>query len=130
MKTLAPPHPERRVRPLPGHRPKPAEEDPDAPRRVAAIMNDPSCRAADRDVDFLQHDHARGPRLELDHLKTEPRLEEHGIGHTIVVSGRTRITELAAAQPMRPDRNPTRRTSFDGVEMPSMRGPRSTRCFG
>jgi uncharacterized protein (TIGR00730 family) len=98
MKTPVPPHPERRVQPLPGHRPKPAEEDPDAPRRVAAIMNDPSYRAADRDVDFLQHDHARGPRLELDYLKTELRLEEHGIGHTIVVFGSTRITEPAVAQ--------------------------------
>ncbi len=53
---------------------------------------------ADQDVDFLQAESARGVRLQLDFLKTETLLEEHGIAHTIVVFGGTRILEPKAAQ--------------------------------
>ena len=88
----------RRREPLPWEAPKPAQEDPEAPRRVKAILDSASYRAADRDLEFLQSDHTRGVRLQMDYLKAESLLEQHGISHTIVVFGSTRITEPAAAQ--------------------------------
>jgi uncharacterized protein (TIGR00730 family) len=93
----APAHPQQRRQPLPWHQPKPIEEDPDAPRRVRAILESPSYRPADVDVDFLQRDDTRAVRLQLDYLKAELLLEEHGIHHTIVILGSTRIAEPAAA---------------------------------
>lgn len=92
-----PAHPERRKEPLPWHQPKPAEEDPDAPARVKAIASSPSYRQADQDVDFLGLDETRGVRLQIDYLKPELLLQEHGVDHTIVVFGSTRIPEPAAA---------------------------------
>jgi len=96
---ISPPaHPHKRREPLPEHRPKPAEEDPDAPRRVETILASPSYRQADQDVDFLNRDDTRGLRLQVDYLKPELLLEQHGVGHTIVVFGSTRIAEPAAAR--------------------------------
>ena len=94
----APPQPRARREPLPSNRPKPAEDDPDAPQRVAAILANPSYREADEDVDFLSGDQARGPRLQLDYFKAESLLQQHGVLHTIVVFGSTRIVEPAAAR--------------------------------
>jgi uncharacterized protein (TIGR00730 family) len=93
-----PPHPQRRHEPLPSAHPKPAEEDPDAPRRVQAILDSPSYRQADQDADFLDRSDTRGPRLMLDYLKTELFLQDHQIAHTIVVFGSTRIPEPLAAR--------------------------------
>jgi uncharacterized protein (TIGR00730 family) len=93
-----PAHPHLRNEPLPWHRPKPIEEDPDALNRVHAILNSPSYRQADRDVDFLNLDETRGVRLQIDYAKPELLLEQHGVQHTIVVFGSTRIPEPAAAQ--------------------------------
>jgi uncharacterized protein (TIGR00730 family) len=93
-----PAHPHRRREPLPWHEPKPAQDDPDAPRRVQAILESASYREADRDVEFLQGGDTRGPRLQLDYLKAQHLLEQHGIRHTIVVFGGTRIAEPAAAR--------------------------------
>lgn len=93
-----PAHPHRRREPLPWHRPKPAAEDPDAPRRVRAILDSPSYRRADQDVEFLNHDDTRGVRLQLDYFKAESLLERHGIRHTVVVFGSTRIPEPAVAR--------------------------------
>ncbi|MFI5395099.1 MAG: TIGR00730 family Rossman fold protein [Candidatus Binatia bacterium] len=98
VRITPPAHPHRRREPLPSHRPKPAEEDPDAPRRVAAILANPSYREADEDVDFLNRDETRGVRLQVDYFKAELLLEQHGIDHTIVVFGSTRIPEPAAAR--------------------------------
>jgi len=92
-----PAHPQLRREPLPWHQPKPVEEDPDAPNRVQAILNSPSYRQADRDVDFLNLDETRGVRLQIDYAKPELLLEQHGVEHTIVVFGSTRICEPAAA---------------------------------
>ncbi|MGA7801147.1 MAG: TIGR00730 family Rossman fold protein [Gammaproteobacteria bacterium] len=92
-----PAHPQLRREPLPWHQPKPAEEDPDAPARVDAIVSSPSYRQADQDVDFLALDETRGVRLQIDYLKPELLLQRHGISHTIVVFGSTRIPEPAAA---------------------------------
>ncbi len=96
---ISPPaHPHKRREPLPGHRPKPAEEDPDAPRRIETILASPSYRQADQDVDFLNRDDTRGLRLQVDYLKPELLLEQHDVTHTIVVFGSTRIPEPAAAR--------------------------------
>jgi uncharacterized protein (TIGR00730 family) len=46
---------------------------------------------ADRDPEFLQHDDTRGVRLELEYLKAERLLQAHGVRHTILVLGSTRI---------------------------------------
>jgi uncharacterized protein (TIGR00730 family) len=93
-----PPHPVRRQRPLPGHWPKSPAQDPGAPAAVQAILRSPSYREADRDVDFLARDETRGVRLLLDYAKAERVLQDHGVAHTIVVFGGTRIPEPAAAR--------------------------------
>jgi uncharacterized protein (TIGR00730 family) len=93
-----PAHPGQRREPLPWQAPKPAEEDPDAPRRVAAIMASPSYRQADQDVGFLNQPESRSLRLQVDYLKAELLLEQHGIAHTVVVFGSTRIREPVAAR--------------------------------
>jgi uncharacterized protein (TIGR00730 family) len=93
-----PAHPRRRREALPGQAPKEEQDDPDAPRRLRAILESPSYRETDRDVDFLQQYETRGLRLQLDYLKPELLIERHGIRHTIVVFGSTRIVEAGAAQ--------------------------------
>jgi uncharacterized protein (TIGR00730 family) len=93
-----PAHPHRRREPLPWQHPKSAEEDPDAPHRVQAILNSPSYRQADQDVNFLNLDETRGVRLQIDYTKPEFLLQQHGVQHTIVVFGSTRIPEPTAAQ--------------------------------
>jgi uncharacterized protein (TIGR00730 family) len=92
-----PPHPAKRREPLPSQHPKSVEEDPEAHRRVQAILESPSYREADEDVAFLQGDEARGLRLQLDYLKPHFMLNQYDIRHTIVVFGGTRIQEPAAA---------------------------------
>ncbi len=94
----SPAHPHARRTPLPTDRPKPAEEDPQAPRRLQAILASPSYRPADDDPDFLARNDVRGIRLHLDYLKPELLLRQSGIDHTIVVFGSTQIGEPAAAQ--------------------------------
>lgn len=96
-KTSGPP-PERRRLPLPWQAPKGPEEDPDAPRRLKEILSSPTYRQADEDIDFLNRDDVRPTRLGLDYLKPELNLREHGIRHTIVVYGSTRIAEPREAQ--------------------------------
>ncbi len=91
-------HPLHRREPLPWHSPKSPDEDPEALERVRAILNSPSYRRADDDVDFLAKDGVRGVRLQIDYLKPELLLEEHRVRHTIVVFGSTRICEPRAAR--------------------------------
>src|SRR5258705_636678 len=93
-----PAHPERRQQPLPWHRPKSPEEDPDAPSRLTAILASPSYRLAEQDLAFLARDEARGVRLQIEHRKPEPLLQEHAIRDTVVVYGSTRIPDPAAAR--------------------------------
>jgi uncharacterized protein (TIGR00730 family) len=92
-----PAHPHKRREALPWQQPKSTEEDPDALRRVQAILNSPSYRPADADTAFLAEDDLHGVRLQLDYLKPELLLQEHQVHHTIVVFGSTRICEPAAA---------------------------------
>jgi uncharacterized protein (TIGR00730 family) len=94
----APAHPHKRRKPLPWCEPKSTEEDPEALRRVQAIMASPSYRRADLDTDFLTHGELRGVRLQLEYFKTELALEQQAIEHTIVVYGGTRICEPMAAR--------------------------------
>lgn len=98
------PSPVKRDRPLPWQSPKSATEDSTAPERVRTILASPSYRQADQDIDFLNCDDVRSVRLGLDYLKPELGLAEHGIQHTIVVFGSTRIMEPAAARQRVEDR--------------------------
>ncbi len=98
LKIPAPPHPYRRREPLPEHRPKSIEEEPQAQERVKSILESAGYRQADQDVDFLNRDEIRGIRLDLDYLKAELLLEQHSVRDTIVVFGGTRIRERAAIQ--------------------------------
>jgi len=93
-----PPHADKRKEPLPWQVPKPSNEDPECPGKLQAILDSPSYLPAVRDVDFLGGDDARGVRLQLDFLKSDRLLKQHGVRHTIVVFGSTRIVEPAAAQ--------------------------------
>jgi uncharacterized protein (TIGR00730 family) len=93
-----PPHPLERRKPLPWQQPKSIAEDPEAEKKIKAILQSPSYRLADEDIEFLSSSEARGPRLELDYLKPEMGMEQHNIRRTIVVFGGTRIRESAALQ--------------------------------
>jgi uncharacterized protein (TIGR00730 family) len=93
-----PAQPDHRAEPLPWQQPKPLEEDPEARQRLEAILVSPSYRQSDQDADFLDRPDVRGVRLQIDYLKPELLLEQHGIRHTIVVFGSTRIREPSAAQ--------------------------------
>ncbi|MEJ2422805.1 MAG: TIGR00730 family Rossman fold protein [Acidobacteriota bacterium] len=99
-RTIPPPaDPKCRKQPLPWQQPKPHEEDPEASRRLQQILESPSYRQADEDVDFfLALDETRGVRLQIDYLKAELLLERQNIKHTIVVFGSTRIREPEAAR--------------------------------
>jgi len=93
-----PAHPDKRKEPLPWQRPKPSDEDPDAPERVRRIIASPSYRLAEEDQTFFERDEARGLRLQVEYLKPELLLRDCGISDTIVVYGSTRIPEPAAAR--------------------------------
>jgi uncharacterized protein (TIGR00730 family) len=93
-----PAHPDRRHQPLPWHRPKSSDEDPDAPARLRAILASASYALAEQDSAFLARDEARGARLQLEYLKPETLLHEHAIRDTVVVFGSTRISEPTAAR--------------------------------
>jgi uncharacterized protein (TIGR00730 family) len=93
-----PAHPLERREPLPSQEPKPSTDDPKAPALLERILESPSYRRADQDVYFLDREDSRGLRLQLDYLKPEVLLQEHGIANTIVVFGSTRICEPKAAQ--------------------------------
>jgi len=92
-----PAHPERRREKLPWQAPKPVEDEPEVMARVQAILNSSGYQQADEDVDFLKRDETRGVRLQIDYLKPQLLLEKHGVEHTIVVFGGTRIVEPVAA---------------------------------
>ena len=93
-----PAHPTLRRQPLPWTDPKPDSEDPRSSDLVAAILKSPEYREADADTEYLRSDVTRGVRLQLDFQKTEHLLQTHGIGHSIVVFGSTRVCEPAAAE--------------------------------
>jgi hypothetical protein len=88
-----PPHPRERREPLPCRAPKATEEDPEALRRVQAILNSSSYRLAEEDFDFLARNDLRGVRLLIEYLKPELLMAEHEIRHTIVVFGGGKLPE-------------------------------------
>jgi uncharacterized protein (TIGR00730 family) len=83
---------------LPGEQPKHPADDPGAPDALRRILQSPTYRVADEDLHFLQESETRGLRLQLEYLKAETVLREHGVAHTIVVFGSTRIEEPKAAE--------------------------------
>jgi uncharacterized protein (TIGR00730 family) len=87
-----------RAEPLPDSFPKPAIDDPEAPARVQRILASPAYVRADQDVAFVNRGELRHARLQLEYLKTELALQEHGVASTIVLFGGTRIVEPAAAR--------------------------------
>jgi len=83
---------------LPWEHPKLETEDPKSLELVKQIMNSPTYKMAEQDMEFLGHyEETRGIRLELDYFKAELRMKEHGIEHTIVVFGSARIVERETA---------------------------------
>lgn len=89
---------DKRREPLPWQWPKPVEEDPQCLCQLKEILESPSFIPAIEDIAFLDGDDARGVRLQLDYLKPDRLLRQHGVEHTIVVFGSTRIGEPIAAE--------------------------------
>jgi uncharacterized protein (TIGR00730 family) len=92
------PHPYHRREALPWQQPKSPDEEPRALQFVQAIREGSSYRLAEQDVEFITRNDTRGLRLQLEYLKPDVILAEHGVEQTIVVFGSTRIPEPAAAQ--------------------------------
>ena len=92
-KVPEPAHPHRRREPLPWHKPKPVSEDAQCADALKTILENPSYVPATQDVDFLDSDDTRGVRLQLDYLKPQHQMKDHGVEHTVVVFGSTRIVE-------------------------------------
>ncbi|MGC8475979.1 MAG: TIGR00730 family Rossman fold protein [Acetobacteraceae bacterium] len=65
---------------------------------IAAILAHPNSLPADRDVAFLNRNDTRGIRLQLDYQKAEILLEGHGVAHTVVVFGSTRLRPAEEAR--------------------------------
>jgi len=82
---------------LPWEHPKLQEEDPKSLELIKKIMQSPTYVMAEKDEAFISSYEARGIRLELDYLKPELKMKEHGIEHTIVVFGSARIVERDTA---------------------------------
>jgi len=74
----------------------------DLPPEVAAnrdaILKSPSYRLAEYDVDFLKRKENRPLRMQLELLKTETLLREHGIEATVVIFGGTQIVPHERAE--------------------------------
>ena len=65
--------------------------DPATQKRLDDIMADPSYRLAYRDPDFIGSEDLRPLRLEMELLKPEMLMDQHGIESTIVVFGGTQV---------------------------------------
>ncbi len=63
-----------------------------------AILNSPSYRLAEEDTAFLKQDALRPVRVQLELLKPEMTLAEHGVRSTIVAFGGTQIVEQQEAE--------------------------------
>lgn len=63
-----------------------------------AILKSPSYVLAENDVDFISRKENRPLRMQLELLKTETMLREHGIDSTIVVFGGTQIVPREQAE--------------------------------
>jgi len=65
---------------------------------LALLMASPSHRRADRDLALLARPELRPVRLLLEYLKPELALTDHGVLHTVVVFGSTRLLEPETAR--------------------------------
>jgi uncharacterized protein (TIGR00730 family) len=65
---------------------------------LSAILQSPSYRRTDQDIEFLNRDDLRALRLQLEYLKPEFVQREQGIQSTIVVFGSARLPEPAVAR--------------------------------
>jgi hypothetical protein len=65
---------------------------------VKRLLQSPSYRRADEDLEFLERDEVRPVRLGLEVLKPELIQQEEGIRSTIVVFGSSRLVEPAKAR--------------------------------
>ena len=65
---------------------------------LAKILASPSYRLASQDSEFIERKELRPVRMQLELLKPEMALAEHGIRSTIVVFGGTRIVERQVAE--------------------------------
>jgi uncharacterized protein (TIGR00730 family) len=65
---------------------------------IKRLLQSPSYRRADEDLQFLERDEVRPVRLELELLKPELIQREEGIRSTIVVFGSSRLVEPAEAR--------------------------------
>ena len=75
-----------------------SEQPPDKDKLLEAIINSPSYRRADEDLEFLSRDELRHVRLLLELLKPEMAQIQEGIDSTIVVFGSARLVEPAEAR--------------------------------
>jgi uncharacterized protein (TIGR00730 family) len=75
-----------------------SETEAQASRRVDSLMASASYRQADEDRAFIMRPDMCAVRLQLDFWKTEESLQRHGIEHTVVVYGSTRLIEPQAAR--------------------------------
>jgi hypothetical protein len=78
---------------FPWQKPKSHTEDPNAAQLIDNLMSGDSYKMAVEDQRFMESYEARGIRLELDYLKAELAMKEHGIVNTIAVFGSARIEE-------------------------------------
>ncbi len=69
----------------------------DDAKRAEQVDSNPAYRLAFKDEDFILRDDLRAVRLQLEQMKPEILLKEHGIRSTVAVFGSARIPELAAA---------------------------------
>ena len=74
------------------------DRDAEARERVRRLVASPSYKQADEDKAFLLRPEMCGVRLQLDFWKTEEILQRHGIQHTVVVYGSTRLIEPQVAE--------------------------------
>jgi uncharacterized protein (TIGR00730 family) len=77
-------------------RPSSTQDDP--ARALARLTASPSHRRSDQDLELLARRELRPVRLLLDYWKAELGLADHGVLHTIVVFGSTRLLDPELAR--------------------------------
>jgi len=75
-----------------------SDQAPDKDKLLDALLQSPSYRRADEDLEFLGRDELRAIRLQLELLKPELAQIQEGIHSTIVVFGSARLVEPAEAR--------------------------------
>jgi uncharacterized protein (TIGR00730 family) len=78
--------------------PKHADLEQRVEENRLAILNSPSYRLAEVDVDFIGRPEQRPIRMQLELLKAETVLREHDVRSTVVVFGGTQIVPREAAE--------------------------------